>query len=60
MEKEFLCGIFVGMVGGALLAANSYKTRKFVRDGTQQIKEKVSEMKRSAKKKEDYDDLTND
>ena len=48
------------MVGGALLAANSYKTRKFVRDGTQQIKEKVSGKKRCAEKKEDYDDLTND
>ena len=44
MGKDFAVGLFLGMVGGALIIANSYKARKLVKDGQKQVQEKVTEM----------------
>ncbi len=37
MEKDFCFGLIAGMLGGAILAANSFKVRKTVKDGQEQI-----------------------
>lgn len=57
MEKDFAIGVILGMIGGALIVANSYKARKLVKDGQQQIKEQVSKMSNCKEKSNDYDDL---
>ncbi len=40
MEK-FIIGLALGMAGGALIVANSKKTRAFVRMSQDELKEKV-------------------
>ncbi len=40
MEK-FVAGLMLGMVGGAILVANSKKTRALVRMSQDEIKEKI-------------------
>ena len=57
MDKNFAIGLFLGMVGGALIIANSYKARKFVKEGQNSIKEKVTEMTKKHEQGEDYGDL---
>ena len=53
MDDKFLCGIIFGMLGGALIATNSAKARQMVKDGQEQVKQKVNEL--SAKQKKDSD-----
>ena len=50
MDDKFLCGIFLGMLGGAVLATNSAKARQIVRDGQEQVKQKFEDMSKSSKK----------
>ena len=50
MDDKFLCGVVLGMLGGAVLATNSAKARQMVRDGQEQVKQKVEEMRKSSKK----------
>ncbi len=50
MDDKFLCGMLLGVLGGAVLATKSAKTRQMVRDGEEQIKQKVEEMSKSTKK----------
>ena len=57
MEKEFACGLILGMIGGALIVANSYKARKLVKEGQEQVKNKVSELAKTKDKSENYDEL---
>lgn len=59
MDKSFVCGMILGLLGGAIIVTNSYKARKLVKDGQEEIKNKVSEMteKKSGKKEDDYDEL---
>ena len=57
MEKEFACGLILGMIGGALIVANSYKARKLVKEGQEQVKNKVSELAKNKEKSENYDEL---
>lgn len=52
MDDKFLCGIILGMVGGAVLVTNSVKARQVVRDGQDQVMQKVTEISEKAKKKE--------
>mgnify|MGYP004509651959 CR=1 FL=1 len=61
MDKNFACGMVLGLLGGALLVANSYKARKLVKDGQEEIKNKVSEIteKKGKKNSEDIEE-TND
>ena len=44
MDDKFLCGMLLGVMGGAILATNSAKARQMVRDGQEQVKQKVEEM----------------
>ena len=57
MEKNFAIGLFLGMIGGAIIVSNSYKVRKLVREGQQQIKDKVSKLAKCNKQRDDYEDL---
>ena len=57
MEKNFSIGLILGMIGGALIVANSYKARKLVKEGQEQIKDKVSKLAKCNDKTEDYEDL---
>ena len=43
MEKMFCLGLLFGMVGGALIVANSYKARSLVKKSQSEIMEKVDE-----------------
>ncbi len=61
MDKNFACGMVLGLLGGALLVANSYKARKLVKDGQEEIKNKVSEItEKKGKKNSEGIEETND
>ena len=55
MGKDFALGLALGMIGGALIIANSYQARKFVKDGQEQIKEKASTICKKKEKSEEYE-----
>lgn len=58
MEKGFVCGMIAGLIAGAVIVANSYKARKLVKDGQEQLKQKVSEVTDKKNKKSDsYEEL---
>ena len=42
MEKTFILGIAIGMVGGALLAVNSKKVKELVQKGEKEMKKKLT------------------
>lgn len=44
MEKDFYIGILVGLLGGALAAANSYKVRNAVTEGQEKIMTMLKKM----------------
>ena len=44
MEKMFCLGVALGMVGGALIVANSYKARTLVKKGQSEVIDKVGQM----------------
>ena len=44
MEKLFCIGVALGMVGGALIVANSYKARSLVKKSQAEVMTKVNEM----------------
>ena len=44
MEKLFCLGLLFGMVGGALIVANSYKARSLVKKSQAEVLQKVDEM----------------
>ena len=44
MEKNFVIGLILGMLGGALVATNSYKARKLVKEGQEVAWEKMSKL----------------
>ncbi len=52
MDDKFLCGILLGMIGGAVIATNSAKARQVVRDGQESVKEKLNEVKKNKKTEE--------
>ena len=49
MDDKFLCGIILGMLGGAVLVTNSAKARQMVRDGQEQVKDKLNEVGKKSK-----------
>ena len=49
MDDKFLCGVILGMIGGAVLVTNSAKARQVVRDGQEQVKQKVSQLSNKSK-----------
>lgn len=52
MDDKFLCGMLLGVIGGAVLATNSAKARQMVKDGQEQVKQKVEEIGKNSKKNE--------
>ena len=44
MEKLFCLGVALGMVGGALLVANSFKARSLVKKSQAELIQKMDEM----------------
>ncbi len=52
MDDKFLCGIVLGMLGGAIIATNSAKARQAVKDGQEQVKQKMEELSKKNKKEE--------
>lgn len=44
MDKEFYFGIALGILGGALVAANSFKVRKAVKDGQEQVMTAINNL----------------
>lgn len=44
MDDKFLCGVILGMLGGALIATNSAKARQIVREGQEQVVKKADKM----------------
>ena len=53
MDDKFFFGIVLGMLGGAVLATNSAKTRQMVRDGQAEVTKKVEQMTKTKKKNSD-------
>ncbi len=43
-SKIFIVGLALGMVGGALIVANSQKARQVVQDSQEQISRKAEEL----------------
>ena len=52
MDDKFLCGMLLGVIGGAVIATNSFKARQMVKDGQEQVKQKIDDMAKNTKKKE--------
>jgi hypothetical protein len=50
MGEKFLCGMILGLIGGAVIATNSVKARQMVRDGQEQVKQKMEEISKNSKK----------
>ena len=48
--KIFLVGILAGMVGGAIIVANSNKARKTIQDAQDKVVEKAEEIAETCKK----------
>lgn len=54
MDFKFISGLALGMFGGALIAANSVKARKMIKDGQEKVSEKAEQVldgKKSKKSK---------
>ncbi len=49
MEDSFICGVLLGMLGGALVATNSQKARQLVKDGQESVKERVEKFSKTKK-----------
>ena len=47
-SKMFIVGLALGMVGGALIVANSQKARQAVKNGQEQISRKAEEMAKNS------------
>ena len=50
MDDKFFFGIVLGMLGGAVLATNSVKTRQLVKDGQTEVAKKVEEISKPKSK----------
>ncbi|MBQ8726632.1 MAG: hypothetical protein IJY84_06005 [Clostridia bacterium] len=57
MEKNFVIGLVLGMLGGALIVTNSYKARKLVKEGQDAAWEKMSKIGKCQEKSEDYEEM---
>ena len=54
MEKCFCVGLALGMVAGALLAVNSCKVRRFIKESQQQVKDSVEKMAEEKQEKQSF------
>ena len=54
MESKFFCiGLALGMLGGALLVANSTKVRNAVKNSQEQILQKAEELSKDYQEKKE-------
>ena len=44
MDDKFVAGIALGMIGGAIIAANSVKARQMIKDGQEKVMEKAEKV----------------
>ena len=44
MNEKFWCGMIIGVLGGALIVANSVKAKKAVTSGQEQVVKMVEEV----------------
>ena len=51
MDDKFLCGLCLGMIGGAVIVANSNKARKAVTETQEQIIQKIEDLNTKNKSK---------
>ena len=51
MNEKFLFGVALGMLGGATIVANSVKARQMIKDGQNQVKEKITDLSKKNKSK---------
>ncbi len=50
MNEKFLCGVILGMLGGAIIVNNSIKAKSLVEKGQEQVVEKISKTLNKKKK----------
>lgn len=50
MDEKFFMGVVLGMLGGAVLVTNSLKARQMVKEGQEQVKQKISSMSKQSQK----------
>ena len=50
MDYKFILGTALGMVGGALITANSVKARQLIKDGQEQVEKKMKKMTKKKSK----------
>ena len=50
MDEKFFMGVVLGMLGGAVLVTNSLKARQMVKEGQEQVKQKISAMRKQSQK----------
>ncbi len=50
MNEKFLCGVILGMLGGAIIVTNSIKAKALVEKGQEQVVEKISKTLNKKKK----------
>ena len=51
MGDKFVWGVMLGMLGGAVVATNSVKTRQLVKSGQEQVVEKAETLTKKKNKK---------
>ena len=51
MNDKFVWGVALGMLGGAVIATNSVKTRQLVKSGQEQVVEKAETLTKKTGKK---------
>lgn len=44
MDDKFIAGIALGMLGGAMIAANSVKARQMIKEGQDKVMEKAEKV----------------
>ena len=49
MDGKFMFGLLFGMVGGALIVANSAKARQVVKDGQTKVLDEADKLKAKSK-----------
>lgn len=51
MDDKFIAGIALGMLGGAMIAANSVKARQIIKDSQEKVAEKAEKIMGEKKSK---------
>ncbi len=49
MDKEFYLGIMLGILGGAIVSANSFKVRKAIMEGQEQVVSAINNLEKKEK-----------